>query len=539
MRLITVEEMKELERLADENGLSYKKMMENAGTRLAETIQTRFGDCENKSIIGLVGAGNNGGDTLIALIWLLDHGWTCSAILVKNRPAGDLLVDQFIAVGGKVLPYDPTIVGKKMLDLLHDQNFILDGLIGTGFKLPLKEEMAQFLAEIKKSVQKQIVIAVDCPSGIDCDSGEAVNEVIPADLTVCMEAVKVGLVKLPAFKFCGEIVTVPIGLIGRLSEKKSDNFVLNARWVSDHMPKRKMDGHKKSFGTVLAVGGSANYLGAVTFSGMGAYRAGAGLVTLATPRIVQMTMAGSLPEATWFILDDENGVISEEAATLIHEPMQSASCLVVGPGIGREETTRRFLSRWLMRQESGKKNASFEFVPNETIKPRKEPVIPPIVLDADALRWLSEQPNWSEDKGLKLVLTPHVGEMAALTGLTTEAIQQNREVVAVEFAQKWGQVVVLKGALTVIANPAGQYAIVPVANSALAKAGSGDALSGIIAALIAQGLTLFEAACAGAWIHARAGELVALEQGNEYSLLVRELLTKIPNVFAELNKITA
>ncbi|MEA5079136.1 MAG: NAD(P)H-hydrate dehydratase [Anaerolineaceae bacterium] len=538
MRLITVENMRELERLAFESGLSYEKMMQNAGMGLAEIIHSKFGWIDNKAIVGLVGSGNNGGDALVALNWLLVHGWKCSALLVKER-LNDPLVAQFISLGGELTPTAVLGNAKKIQTILEDNAIILDGVIGTGINLSLREEVAQFLASIKAHLRGQIVVAVDCPSGIDCDTGEAAPEVLPARLTVCMEAVKTGLLKLPAFSLCGQIVVTSIGVPGRLAAKKSENFVIDNRWVAEHLPVRKADGHKKYFGTVVVVGGSTNYLGAPLFAGTGAYRAGAGLVTLAVPRIVQLTTAVNLPECTWFLLDDENGVISEDAATLVLEPMKTASCLVVGPGIGREETTRRFLSRWLLQQETGKKNSSFGFVPKTESNSKLLATFPPIVMDADGLRWLAEQPNWTENKNLRLVVTPHVGEMAALTGLAPEEIQANRERVASEFAQKWKQVVVLKGALTVVAAPTGQIAIVPVANSALAKAGSGDALSGIIAAFIAQGLPLFEAACAGAWIHARAGEKVAEAQGNEFSLLVREILNMIPEVFAELNKITA
>ncbi|MPM23839.1 ADP-dependent (S)-NAD(P)H-hydrate dehydratase [bioreactor metagenome] len=538
MRLITVENMRELERLAFEGGLSYEKMMQNAGTGLAKIIHTKYGRTESKSIIGLVGSGNNGGDVLVALSYLLGHGWKCSALLVKDR-VNDPLVNQFISLGGEMTQTDVLDNAKNLHALLDDKAIILDGVIGTGISLPLRQEVAQFLAKIKTHLGGQIIVAVDCPSGIDCDTGEAAPEVLPARLTVCMEAVKAGLLRLPAFSLCGQILVAPIGVPARLAAKKSESFVIDESWVAELLPVRKADGHKKYFGTVVVVGGCTNYLGAPLFAGTGAYRAGAGLVTMAVPRIVQLTTAVNLPECTWFILDDENGVISEDAATLILEPMKSASCLVVGPGIGREETTRRFLSRWLLQQETGKKNNSFGFVPKTESNSKSITAFPPIVMDADALRWLAEQPNWAENKNLRLVVTPHVGEMAVLTELAPEEIQANRERVASEYAQKWGHVVVLKGALTVVAAPTRQIAIVPVANSALAKAGSGDALSGIIAAFIAQGMAPFEAACAGAWIHARAGEKVAEVQGNEYSLLVRELLNMLPQVFAELNKNTA
>lgn len=538
MRLVNVEKMKELERNAAENGLSYEKMMENAGTGLAAVIQDRFGRNGQKSILGLIGSGNNGGDALVALTQLQSQGWQASAFLLKQRE-NDPLLAKFVAEGGEVFLFDGKSVDAKVKERLLDARYLLDGVIGTGIRLPLRDDVAQFLKGVKKIITAQTVIAVDCPSGVDCEDGSVSEVTLTAHLTVCMEAVKSGLVKLPAFSYCGELVVVPIGLPKALQEKAADDFVIGSDWVSAHLPDRKIDGHKKTFGTVSVVGGCTNYLGAPVLAGLAAYRAGAGLVTLAVPQIVQLALASSLPECTWFILDDENGVISENAAALINDQMAASSSMVVGPGIGREETTKKFLTRWLIEQDIQEKNGSIGFLPQKVVTKAKKAAYPAIVLDADAIRWLGEQSDWRNFKQLRLVLTPHSGEMAALTGLTIDEIQNDRETVARETAQKCNQVVVLKGALTVVADPSGRIAIVPVANSALAKAGSGDALSGIIAALIGQGMDLFEAACAGAWIHARAGVRVAERQGNESSLLVREIADEIPAVFAELNKNTA
>lgn len=535
MRLITVSKMREIEESANSIGVGYEKMMENAGTGLAEYIQDRFQKVPNKRIVGLVGTGNNGGDALVSLANLQQNGWQTAAILYKERK-NDPLVSRLMNAGGTLLIYNGESLDQETKKRIQEAGFLLDGLIGTGIRLPLREEMQKFLTGVNDLLEEQMVIAVDCPSGVDCEEGGVDPNTLPADLTVCMEAVKTGMVMLPAFSYCGELTSVPIGLPKKLATGANEDFVIDETWVKAQLPGRSVDGHKKTFGTVTVVGGCTNFVGAPVLSGMAAYRSGSGLVTLAVPQIVQLALAATLPECTWFILDDENGVISEAAAVLMNEQMNTSNCLVVGPGIGREETTRRFLTRWLINRVINSNEKTLGFLPKKAEAKSEKSSVPPLVVDADALRWLAEEENLQQTRYLNMVLTPHAGEMSALTGLKIDEIQQNREKIAREFALKWQQVVVLKGALTIVADKSGRIAIVPAANSALAKAGSGDALSGIIAALIGEGMPLFEAACAGAWIHAHAGMQVAKKQGTEASLLVRDLIDEIPAVLAKIQQ---
>jgi NAD(P)H-hydrate epimerase len=538
MKLVTVKEMKMMESGGNQKGISYEEMMLRAGKGLAEVVEKRYANKKSLLVVGLVGGGNNGGDTLIALTSLEKNGWKTCALLVKER-TDDPLVKSYSEAGGKSIMYAERGFANTAQAVLGAADLILDGVLGTGTTLPLRDDARKFLKLIGDGVKNQSIVAVDCPSGVDCESGAAAQETLKAELTVCMEAVKAGLIQFPAFEYCGEIMTITIGLDKFAHEKSSQQDVVDADWVKNILPKRPKSSHKGTFGNVMVVGGSVNYVGAPVLSGLAAYRTGCGLVTLAVPQTIHPILAGRFLETVWLILDDQGGVISESAADLVAAQLTKVDALVVGPGIGQEETTARFLETLFFQKSSNGKSRRVGFLLEEPNGDAKEHKLPTIVLDADGLRWIAQNKDWNEKVKSKLVLTPHPGEMAALTGLTMEEIQSNRIAVVIKYALEWKQVVVLKGALTVIAAPDGRMNLIPVASSALAKAGSGDVLSGMIASLIGQGVTGFEAASAAAWLHAQAGLRAARELGCEASVLASDIIEAIPGVIAELNKNTA
>jgi NAD(P)H-hydrate epimerase len=532
MRLVTVKEMKEIELAANQAGMSNEEMMQSAGKGIADFLNEQFSETENKQVIGLIGKGNNGGDTLIALTSLLRSGWQAAAFTINTRK-GDPLVKDFIQEGGQLIEFTTEVLPVEFKEFLTSNTVILDGLLGTGFHLPLKDEYKSYLSLVKQSLeQEQIIVAVDCPSGMDCDTGEKANEIIPADITLCLEAVKIGLLTESAFLSCGEIYTIPLNLSGEADKLFNEKMVIDMEWASSHFPERSEFSHKGTFGKVLVIGGSTNYFGAPLLAGTAAYRTGCGLVTLAVPHAVAVVMASRTPEITWLNLDDEDGVIAESAADLALKKVDDYSCLAIGPGIGTEETTGHFLEKLLFQKAANNKRR-IGFLEGE-ISSEEQSNLPTAVIDADALRWLAESNDWAARVKTELVLTPHPGEMAVLTGISVKEIQKDRLIIAAHFAEKWDQVVVLKGALTVIAAPDGRLAVIPVANSALAKAGSGDVLTGIISSLVAQGLARYEAACLGAWIHANAG-LAAIELlGSSASVMATDVISCISDVLSNL-----
>jgi NAD(P)H-hydrate epimerase len=261
---------------------------------------------------------------------------------------------------------------------------------------------------------------------------------------------------------------------------------------------------------------------------------GAGLVTLAVPAPLHAALAGQVPEATWILLPSEMGVVAEGAAQVLRSNLQRATALLIGPGFGLEDTTKHFINRFIDPVKASRK-AGMGFAAHELEgEPEERAVLPPLVFDADGLKLLARLADWHRRIPAPAVLTPHPGEMAILTGLSTGEIQNDRSGIAERFAAEWGHVVVLKGAITVVAAPDGQAALIPVATPALARAGTGDVLAGIIGGLLAQGMKPFQAASCGAWIHAQAGLKAAEAVGNTASVLAGDVLAAVVDVMNEV-----
>jgi len=537
MKLVTVSQMQAIEKEADASGLTYDQMMENAGQGLADIILGLYvGDVESEAV-GLVGPGNNGGDTLVALSTLAAQGWKARAYLVKRKK--DDLVKRFLEAGGEVLSKENPF--EQLAEAIGTADVLLDGIFGTGIKLPLKKDVTELLSEVNDildgSDESPFIIAVDCPSGVDCDSGEVADETIAADLTVTMAAVKLGMLKLPAFEYVGELKVVDIGLPADLpSLKDLQTEVADEDSVSALLPERPLDSHKGTFGTALIAAGSVNYTGAVLLAGEAAYRVGAGLVTLAVPAPLHGALAGRFPEATWVLLPHEMGVISGNASEVFAKNLERATALLIGPGFGTEDTTKEFIENLLKGKVTSKRSSSrIGFVRQESEKKEEEnSQLPPMVFDADGLKLLAKISDWHKLLPAPAILTPHPGEMELLTGFSKEEIQENRQEIASKYAKEWGHVVILKGAFTVIAAPDGRTTIIPVASPALARAGTGDVLAGLIVGLRAQGLEAFEAAVAGAWIHAQAGLYAADNLGTTASVLAGDVLDCVSDVLSDL-----
>jgi NAD(P)H-hydrate epimerase len=543
MKLVTIPQMHLIEQEADGSGLSFEKMMENAGYNLSrEVLRLAYAqeDEEEIQILGLVGPGNNGGDTLVALARLAEKGWVTRAYLIHRKAGADPLIKRLEEAGGEVFHAEKDESFHQLQAFLESADVVLDGVLGTGFKLPLKEEFALVLAAVQGIVAEMewppYIIAVDCPSGVDCDSGEAAPQTVPADATVTMAAIKQGLLKLPAYDLIGELRVVEIGRLDDLNSWQAIvNEVADEELALSLLPNRPTDAHKGTFGTALIAAGSINYTGAAYLAGKAAYRIGAGLVTLAIPASLHLALAGQFPEATWVLLPHEMGVISSAAADVLKKNLDRATALLVGPGLGMEDTTKDFIAKLLNSTEDKPVHGRMGFVQADAGKPAAKPVtLPPLIFDADGLKLLSTLPDWSKLLPAPAILTPHPGEMAVLTGLTIDEIQKDRLTIARKFAQEWGHVVVLKGAFTVVASPDGRTTTIPLATPALARAGTGDVLAGLITGLRAQGVEAYDAARAGAWIHAQAGLTAAGFQGSLAAVMASDVLEAIPDVIADL-----
>jgi NAD(P)H-hydrate epimerase len=314
-------------------------------------------------------------------------------------------------------------------------------------------------------------------------------------------------------------------------------YIATAEDVAASLPARPLDAHKGTFGRALLAAGSINYTGAALLAGQAAYQVGAGLVRLALPAPLHAALAGQIPEATWLILPHEMGVIAEAAASVLLKNLEKATALLVGPGLGLEDSTAAFvrslLSGHSIRSQHGR--IGFIAAPQGAAQAGEDKTLPPLVLDADALKLIASIEDWWKLLPEQTVLTPHPGEMAALTGLSIDHVQADRAAVALKYARQWDCVVLLKGAFSVVAAPSGHLTVIPVATPALAKAGSGDVLAGILVGLMAQGMPAYPAAIAAAWLHAQAGLQAESDLESPVGVLASDILAALPAIFSRLS----
>jgi hydroxyethylthiazole kinase-like uncharacterized protein yjeF len=531
-RIVSVEQMHAIESEADRRGVSFERMMDNAGEAVFVQAVNRCGPVSGKHVVVLCGGGNNGGDGLVAATHFARAGASVQVFLAAERKQGDPRSHAAVEAGCSV---ESSRSGVE--PSLERADILIDAVLGTGTRLPLQSPVADFLDTVRNALfrlnRRPFVIAVDCPSGMDCDSGKAAPQTLPADLTVTLGAAKPGLIKFPAAESVGRLVVADIGLPPDLNALQTPGPLLaDPALVRDWLRVRPRDSHKGTFGRVIVIGGSINYPGAPALAGLGAYRIGAGLVTLAVPTPVYSAAVSIIPEATWIVLPEDFGVIGAGAAQVLESEIPNAQALVVGPGFGRQKTTAVFLKDILQQGQHTKSPIGFGTVKKAENLEKKR--LPPMIVDADALRMLSEWRDWPGLLPPGSILTPHPGEMSALTGLSRDAIQKERAETAMRFAKEWNVVVVLKGAFTAAAAPDGRCVLEPFATPALARAGTGDVLAGTIGGLVAQGVESWQAAALGAYLHGRAGELAAEHAGASDSVLARDVALFLSQSIAEL-----
>jgi len=538
-KILTVDEMRAVEKQAAAAGYSYAQMMEHAGHSVARWVEHVCGALHGLRVVMLCGVGNNGGDGLVAAHWLHHGGSQVEVFLVKARPASDENTARLVADGLALHVLRDEGADGELANALAAADVLLDALLGTGTRLPLEDPLPRLLAAVTASLaaapRRPLVVAVDCPSGVDCDSGAAAAETVRADLTVTLAAAKTGLLRFPAAESVGRLVIGDIGLpVGFAPLEKASLLMAEPEMLRAWIPARPRSAHKGTFGRVVVVAGSVNYPGAALLSGEAAYRVGAGLVTLATPAPVYEVLVPRLPEATWMILPDDMGVVAEAAVEVLEREMGEAQAMVLGPGLGVEKATAGFVRR-MMGVEEVPHPTRIGFGANQAAS-RAAHAWPPMVIDADGLKLLARLDRWWTHVPAGSIVTPHPGEMAMLTGLSKEDVQADRIGLAQRSAREWGVVIVLKGAFTVVAAPMGETAVEPFATAALARAGTGDVLTGAIAGLVAQGLPAWQAAVLGAYVHGRAGELAEEELQTAAAVLAGDVAQSLGAALAELDE---
>jgi NAD(P)H-hydrate epimerase len=526
--IVTTQQMQAAEKAANAAGLSYEQMMENAGRVIAEAIEARFG-AAGRRVLVLAGPGNNGGDGLVIARHLARMGSVVTIYAWKRNTDGDknwALLDQTSVERVKAEDHGAQA---RLAQLLEEAAIIVDALLGTGVSRPIEGSLAELLQQAKSVITARriphagqtrlidparptlkaefgpVVVAVDVPSGLNSDTGAVDPHTLAADLTVTLAAVKRGHILPPGVDVVGRLMVGDIGLTAGHYPAGASLELATAAKAAALLPARPASAHKGTFGTALLVAGSKNYTGAAILSGQSAVRIGAGLVNIAAPAASYRVVVSRVPEAIYTPLPDEDGYIAPTAIKPLTEAFERANALLVGPGLSQAAPTTAFLKNLLAGRD----------------------LLPPLIADADALNILAKEKDWHRLLPTQSIITPHPGEMSRLMNTTISEVQANRLETAGQMAAQWQQVVLLKGAHTVIAAPDGRVMVMPFANPALAKAGSGDVLAGAIVGLRAQGLDSFEAAVAGAYLHGLAGELVREHLGSA-SAAAGDLVSYLP-----------
>ncbi len=517
MKIVTAAEMRELDRATSERfGVPSLMLMENAGAAVADFVLRRYPGAQSIGII--CGKGNNGGDGFVAARKLREAGKRVSILLLADP--GELKGDA--AAMFKRLSLQPVLarndeeLRSAAVQQVYRADVLIDGILGTGFRPPVKGFYADAIGAFAKADRP--VVAIDIPSGLDSDEmrpkPDASHPIVPAHATVTFTAPK------PAHLFSsavrGPIMVAPIGSPEEAIISNLGLEVPTWREMASLLSPRDPEAHKGSFGHVLVVGGSLGKAGAAAMAGMAALRSGAGLATVACPRSVLPTVAGFMPELMTEPLEEtEAGTISLRALEYgrMDALVEGKSVIALGPGIGRHTETTQFV-RTLVEK--------FRL---------------PMVIDADGLNAFQGAVEKLDGAAHPLVLTPHPGEMSRLIGGTIADVEDDRIAVARKFAQEHKLVLVLKGHRTLTALPDGRLWVNHSGNPGMATGGMGDILTGMVASLWAQGLhkpvspsagsPVWEAIVTAVYLHGLAGD-VACERQGELSLTATDLLSALP-----------
>lgn len=512
MKLATAAQMKELDRQAiEERGIPSIDLMERAAegvTKAAlELLPHRPGKCRAAVFCG---TGNNGGDGIAAARMLRDRGVQVRAFLVGNydRMTPDALEEtrRFSEAGLELEQFEQDDLSQSAW--ARSSHVIVDAVFGFGLSREIAAE-SDFGAAIRLMNECAApVVAADIASGVEASTGRVLDCAVKADRTVTFTLAKVGQAVGDGKLCSGETIVWDIGIPEDL--KKSvvcAAQTVETEFAKEALPCRKVDGHKGNFGKLLIVGGAVGYTGAPYLTAAAAVRSGTGLVFLGVPQAIWAVEAVKCVSSMPFPLADRDGLLSREALPAIREKLSGCDVLALGPGLGKSAETEKLVCDLLEETQQ------------------------PVVLDADGINVLAGHIDvLDRRRGRITVLTPHDVEFARIGG---DLSHGDRVRAAREFAMEHGCILVLKGHRTITASPEGNVLVNTTGNSGLAKGGSGDVLTGIIASLLAQGTAPVQAAALGVWLHGRAGDLAA-EELTEYGMTPEDVVKALPNAFAEL-----
>lgn len=509
MKLISSKQMKGMdEKAINEYSIPGIILMENAGIKTLEVIKNIKNELKNLKVIILIGKGNNGGDGLVIARHLINSEAVVDVFLLekleqltKDTTANFNILTKMKA---NIFPLIEEKDIKRLIESMMDVDVIVDAIYGIGFKGSLNDFENDIVEMVNKN--RASIVSVDMPSGVEADTGKVCGNAIRADYTVTFALPKIGQILGRGSEYVGKLIIVDISIpMNLLNDKDLKINLIDQVMIKKFLKKRDNDSHKGTYGHVAIIGGSVGMSGAVILASSAALRSGAGLVTAAVPEsLVSVVESIALEVMTKPLFETKDKKISFKALSEIENLLKIVSVCAIGPGMGKCYDANNIIKSVVKKSNI------------------------PILIDADGINALDGNGKILKDAKVPIVITPHPGELAKLTGLTVEEIQKNRLDVAKKYALEYGVILVLKGYKTIIASDKGEIFVNTTGNPGMATAGSGDVLSGIITGFIAQGLNSLDASIVGVYIHGLVGDLVAQREGQR-GLVASDLIEYLPD----------
>ncbi len=518
MILVTAKQMQQMDHnTINEFGIPGLVLMENAGRGAVEILTQTFDPIEDKQVAIIAGRGNNGGDGFVIGRYLMEMGVHTSFFLLstRDRVTGDALTN--MALVERLLPEHPyssmvEVPDAKAFDqyrtkMLHHDIFV-DAILGTGLNSNVRGVFKNVIQALNQTGKP--IFSVDIPSGINSDTGDICGTAIQADATATFGFAKAGHFLQPGSQYTGNLDIVDIGIPWHIAQaQRPDLYLPEPEDITDLFSPRPIDSHKGSFGHLLALAGSPGKTGAGALCANAAQRCGTGLVTLGVAQGLNPVMEPLVTEPmTIGLPETATGGLSIKALALVKEILTDKNALALGPGLGTDSDTK------------------------ELVRELVAACRVPMVIDADGLNCLADDPNILTRAQAPVILTPHPGEMARLTGKTTAQVQADRLGIARQFARDFNVILVLKGSQTLVCCPDNTSYICPTGNPGMASGGMGDVLTGMIAGFAAQGLNPEAATLAGVFIHGLCGDILA--RNTPVGFLATDVVTTIPIALGEI-----
>lgn len=516
-RILTTSQIRKLE--ADwikKCGHNWSQVLMEVAGRGAAKIALKMWELDPGEVFILCGRGNNGGDGMVIGRYLTLWGVPVSVWLVSKNDSSEVDMSTEESQTNRTilenLGVDITVSNESPQQAMMDATLIVDALFGTGLDRDLDGTFRTAVDAINRSGKS--VISVDMPSGVNSDTGKVMGSAVRADHTVTFGYLKPGLLCHPGASLAGDLSVIDIGLPDADEDDQPIITLITSDYVRGLLPPRPTDSNKGTFGSVLTIAGSLGMSGATLLSSQSALRAGAGLSLLATPK----TLVLNLPPGEVIyhaIPETKDFSIGLDAIKEVEKLVERVTAIILGPGLSTKDETVSFVHKFV----------------KDCLSENDKPCI----IDADALNAIAKDTSVMPSSAEHIVLTPHPKELSRLLDCSVQEIQEDRINAASKAAEKFGCVVVLKGAHSVVASPDGDLFINPTGNAGMASAGAGDVLSGIIGGLLAQGLKPIDAATVGVYLHGAAGDYAALELG-ETGMIAGDMMSAIPFAISNIEK---